>query len=227
MDEILLKHVEAILFDFEGTLVDLQWNLQGAVKETLEMLKTLLFPVQRLQGMKYSTLMLEAIRMAQETGQSPDTVREKIEAIYDRFDEDALMRWNLRDGSKDFLSALKANGIKIGLVSNVGRKALEKALLKLDLHPFFNVVVSRNDVQFIKPSGEGLSLALSRLQVMKDKALYVGDSLDDIQAAKAAGVRVIIIMGKENSKAELLSAGPHQLVYDLNELLTSLTGVTC
>ena len=226
MDEILLKHVEAILFDFEGTLVDLQWNLQGAVKETLEMLKTLLFPVQRLQGMKYSTLMLEAIRMAQETGQSPDTVREKIEAIYDRFDEDALMRWNLRDGSKDFLSALKANGIKIGLVSNVGRKALEKALLKLDLHPFFNVVVSRNDVQFIKPSGEGLSLALSRLQVMKDKALYVGDSLDDIQAAKAAGVRVIIIMGKENSKAELLSAGPHQLVYDLNELLTSLTGVT-
>ena len=225
MDEILLKHVEAILFDFEGTLVDLQWNLQGAVKETLEMLKTLLFPVQRLQGMKYSTLMLEAIRMAQETGQSPDTVREKIEAIYDRFDEDALMRWNLRDGSKDFLSALKANGIKIGLVSNVGRKALEKALLKLDLHPFFNVVVSRNDVQFIKPSGEGLSLALSRLQVMKDKALYVGDSLDDIQAAKAAGVRVIIIMGKENPKAELLSAGPHQLVYDLNELLTSLTGV--
>src|SRR3989304_2627886 len=167
MDEILLKHVEAILFDFEGTLVDLQWNLQGAVKETLEMLKTLLFPVQRLQGMKYSTLMLEAIRMAQETGQSPDTVREKIEAIYDRFDEDALMRWSLRDGSEDFLSALKTEGIKIGLVSNVGRKALEKALLKLDLHPFFNVVVSRNDVQFIKPSGEGLSLALSRLQVMK------------------------------------------------------------
>jgi len=103
---------------------------------------------------------------------------------------------------------------------------LEKALLKLDLHPFFNVVVSRNDVQFMKPSGEGISLALSRLQVIKDKALYVGDSLDDIQAAKATSVKVIIIMGKENSKAELFSAGPHQLVYDFNELLTSLTGVT-
>ena len=224
MDKDFLKEVEAILFDFEGTLVDLQWNLQGAVKETLEMLRTLRFPIQRLQGMKCSTLMLEALRMAQEIGQSADRVREKIGAVYDRFDEDALMRWNLRDGSKDFLSALKANGIKIGLVSNVGRKALEKALLKLDLHPFFNVVVSRNDVQFMKPRGEGLSLALSRLQVIKDKALYVGDSLDDIQAAKATGVKVIIIMGKENPKAELLSAGPHQLVYDLNELLTSLTG---
>ena len=136
------------------------------------------------------------------------------------------MRWNLRDGSKDFLSALKTKGIKIGLVSNVGRKALDKALLKLDLHPFFNVVVSRNDVQFMKPSGEGLRLALSRLRVMSDKALYVGDSLDDIQAAKAAGVKVIVIMDNENSKAELLSAGPDQLIYHFNELLTPLTKVT-
>ena len=226
MDKIFLKDVEAILFDFEGTLVDLQWNLQGAVKETLEMLKTLRFPIQRLQGMKYSTLMLEAVRMAQEIGQSAGRVREKIGAIYDRFDEDALKRWTLREGSEDFLSALKTKGIKIGLVSNVGRKALDKAILKLDLHPFFNVVVSRNDVQSMKPSGEGLRLALSRLRVISDKALYVGDSLDDIQAAKAAGVKVIVIMGKENSKAEFLSAGSDQLIYHFNELLIPLTKVT-
>ena len=226
MDKIFLKDVEAILFDFEGTLVDLQWNLQGAVKETLEMLKTLRFPIQRLQGMKYSTLMLEAVRMAQEIGQSAGRVREKIGAIYDRFDEDALKRWTLREGSEDFLSALKTKGIKIGLVSNVGRKALDKAILKLDLHPFFNVVVSRNDVQSMKPSGEGLRLALSRLRVTSDKALYVGDSLDDVLAAKAAGVKVIIIMGKESSETELLSAGPDQLITHFKELLTPLTKAT-
>jgi phosphoglycolate phosphatase-like HAD superfamily hydrolase len=54
----------------------------------------------------------------------------------------------------------------------------------------------------------------------------VGDSLDDIQAAKATGVKATIIMGKENSKEELLPAGPQQPVYDFNELLTSLTGIT-
>jgi phosphoglycolate phosphatase len=225
MDKILFENVEAVLFDFEGTLVDLQWNLQGAVDETLEMLRTLAFPIQRLQGLKYSALMLEATGMAQEMGQSPDEMREKIGAIYDRFDEDALGRWTLRDGSKDLLSVLKTKGIKIGLVSNVGRKALERAFPKLDLRPFFHVVVSRNDVQYMKPSGEGLRLALSRLQVMTDKALYVGDSLDDILAANAAGVKVIIIMGKESSETELLSAGPDQLIHHFNELLPSLTGV--
>jgi len=219
MDKIFLKEVEAVLFDFEGTLVDLQWDLHGAVKEALEMLNTLRFPVQRFQGMKYSTLMLEAIRMAQEIGQPAETVREKIGAVYDRFDEDAFTRWSLRSGSEEFLSALKTKGIKAGLVSNVGRKALEKAVLKLGLHPFFDVVVSRNDVQFMKPSGDGLRLALNRLQVIQDKALYVGDSLDDIRAAKATGVSVIIIMGEENLKAELLAAGPDQLIYHFNELL--------
>jgi FMN phosphatase YigB (HAD superfamily) len=43
MDKIFFENVEAILFDFEGTLVDLQWNLQGAVKGTLEMLKAFTF----------------------------------------------------------------------------------------------------------------------------------------------------------------------------------------
>jgi phosphoglycolate phosphatase len=226
MDKIFFKDVEAVLFDFEGTLVDLQWNLQGAVKETLEMLRTLGFPIQRLQGMKYSILMLEAVKMAWEMEQSPYRVREKIGAIYDRFDGDAFTRWTLREGSKDLLSLLKTKGIKIGLVSNVGRKALEKALPKLDLRAFFNVVVSRNDVQDMKPSGEGLRLALGRLQVMREKALYVGDSLDDVQAAKAAGVKVIIITGQESSKTELLSAGPDQLITHFNELLASLTKVT-
>jgi len=61
MEKDFFKDVEAILFDFEGTLVDLQWNLQGAVKETLGILRTLRLPIQRLQGMKYSTLMLEAL----------------------------------------------------------------------------------------------------------------------------------------------------------------------
>jgi phosphoglycolate phosphatase-like HAD superfamily hydrolase len=78
----------------------------------------------------------------------------------------------------------------------------------------------------MKPSGEGLTLALRRLQVPKEKALYVGDSSDDVQAAKAAGVRVIIIMDKEGSKAEFLSAGPDQLITHFKELLTPLTRAT-
>jgi HAD superfamily hydrolase (TIGR01549 family) len=222
MEKDLFNDVEAVLFDFEGTLVDFQWNLGGAVQETVEMLKVSGFPMDRIQSRKYSALMKEAMETASRVSQSPDEVKEKIGAIYDRYDKDALTRWTLRPKAKDFLSAIKGKGVKTGLVSNVGKKALEKALQKTNILQFFDVIISRNDVQNLKPSEEGIDLALNRLQVTEEKSLFIGDSLDDIHAAKEAGLRVIIILGGENQKPELLSAKPDYLINDFGELLIFL-----
>jgi phosphoglycolate phosphatase len=216
------KEVEATLFDLEGTLVDFQWNLTEAVQEVFEMLRTSGFPMERIQSKKYSTLMKEAMRVALELGRSSDQIREKIGTIYDQYDEDALTRWTLRPRARDFLSAIKGKGVKTGLVSNVGKKALEKALQKTNILQFFDVIISRNDVQNLKPSGEGIDLALNRLQVTEEKSLFIGDSLDDIHAAKEAGLRVIIILGGENPKPDLLSANPGLLVNGFAELLAYL-----
>jgi phosphoglycolate phosphatase len=214
--------VEAVLFDFEGTLVDFQWNLKGAVQKTLERLNTLGFPVDRLEGKKYSVLKNQAMAMALEIGQSPEQVKEEIDSIYDRFDADALLRWSLRPHAKEFLSSLKTSGIKTGLVSNVGKKALKEGIKKLGLSSLFHVLVSRNEVRQLKPNGEGIRLALNHLCIPGEKALFVGDSIDDIQAAKEAGLRVIIILGGENPKPDLLSGGPDVLIQDYGELIACL-----
>ena len=222
MNKISFKGVEAVLFDFEGTLVDFQWNLKGAVQKTLERLNALGFPVDRLQGKKYSLLKNEAIAIAPEIGQSPDLVKEEIDAIYDRFDADALSRWCLRSQAKDFLYSLKTSNIQTGLVSNVGKKALEEAIKKLDISSLLNIIISRNDVRHLKPNGDGIRLALNRLKVSEEKALFVGDSIDDIQAAKEVGLRVIIILGGENPRPDLLSGGPDFLIQDYGELIACL-----
>ncbi len=223
MEKGFFRNLAAVLFDFEGTLVDFQWNLAGAVREVLETLKRSGFPIDRFQSKKYSTLMNEAMRIAAEIGRSPEEVREKIGAIYDRFDEDALTRWTLRPKARNFLSALRTKGMKAGLVSNVGIRAIEKALRKMEIHQFFDVVVSRNDVKALKPSSEGIRLALNRLQVQKERALFIGDSLDDIHAAREAGLGVIIILGGENPKPDLLSANPDFLIRTYTELISFLS----
>jgi len=215
-------NLKAILFDFEGTLVDFQWDLAGAVSATLDLLRESGFPLERLKSRKYSTLMQEAMALAAEIGYPPEKVREWIGDIYDRFDEDALTRWNLQPGVKTFFHLLPTEGIQAGLVSNVGKKNLEKALQQFGLLGCFNVVISRNDVQCLKPSGEGLTRALQRLHVLKDNTLHVGDSLDDILAAKEAGVKVIAIQGGENRKNELLSAGPDRCIRHFSDLSACL-----
>jgi phosphoglycolate phosphatase len=149
-------------------------------------------------------------------------VKEAIDAIYDRYDADALSRWSLRPRAGDFLNLLKAHNLRTGLVSNVGRKALEEATKKLGLSLLLNIMISRNDVHRLKPNGEGIRLALNHLRVSGDQSLFVGDSIDDIQAAKEAGLGVIIILGGENPRPDLLAGGPDCLIQDYGELIACL-----
>jgi len=174
--------------------------------------------------LKYSALMLKAQQAAAEAGRSPEEVRNKIGLIYDRFDEDALSRWTLRPKAGEFLSALRAAGIKTGLVSNIGQRILGKAFAKLKLDGLFDVAVNRNDVQNLKPHPEGILWALDRLGIPQEKALFIGDSLDDIQAARAAGIKVMTIIGGENKQAELLAARADALFNNYEELLDPFRG---
>jgi len=222
MKKALLEGMEAVLFDFEGTLVDEQWNVKGAVQETLEKLRASGFSIEGLQGKKYSILMREAMQVASEAGRSPEEVREMIGAIYDRYDQDALSRWSLRPGVKEVLHTLRSRGIKTALVSNVGKKALTMAFQKLDLLSSFDLRVSRNDVQTMKPSGEGITLAIKQLLVRKEKVLFVGDSPDDIHAAREAGVKVILLAGNKKPERDFIATQPDDLIRNFDELLAEL-----
>jgi phosphoglycolate phosphatase len=218
----MVGEVEAILFDFEGTLVDFQWNLAGAVAETLEMLRGMGFPKDGIRSRKYSTLMPEAMQVASEIGLQPDEVREQIGRVYDRFDEDALTRWALRPNVTDFLNEVKRRGGHIALVSNIGNKILSPAMSKLGLEGYFGVTVNRNNVTNPKPDPQGINYVLEKLSVQKDKAVFVGDSLDDVNAARNAGLRVIIIGEGENLKEEILAAKPERIINGYAELLRDI-----
>ena len=88
--------------------------------------------------------------------------------------------------------------------------------------PYFDIVLSRSDVKNLKPSPDGLHLALAKLAVGKDASIFVGDSLDDVNAAKTAGIRVIIITAGENATDEILAAQPDHMIQCYKELLLIL-----
>jgi phosphoglycolate phosphatase len=220
--KIRLDNIDTMLFDYEGTLVDFQWKLSEAVDETLKMLCDIGFAKNRILSRRYSTLMTEAMQGGVEIGLQPDQVREKIGCVYDRYDEDALTRWSLRPGAKDFLHAIRTKGVRTGLVSNVGGKTLKKALSKLGLEGYFDIALSRNDVRNLKPNPDGLNFAIERLGANKDKSIFMGDSLDDVNAARNADLRVIIITEGENIKEDILAAKPDYVIKGYEELLRAL-----
>ncbi len=86
------------------------------------------------------------------------------------------------------LSALHAKGLPLGLVTNKPTPFVAPLLEALDIAKYFSVIVGGDDVQNKKPHPEPLLLVAGKLSLTPAELLFVGDSRNDILAARAAGV---------------------------------------
>jgi HAD superfamily hydrolase (TIGR01549 family) len=204
----------AILFDFEGTIVDFQWNLSQAVREAKKKLSSLGI---RVEQENYALLYNEALMIAEKTGNF-HLVRDALDEIYDKYDLDALTRWKLRSGALSTLNLLVERGIKAALVTNVGRRAIDLALKKFELS--FDVVVTRDEVRYLKPSPNGLRKAMAILQIKN--AIFVGDSISDVIAAKRAEIPVAVVSGGESDIEEIKKAEADYILNNLSEIMKIL-----
>lgn len=198
--------IKAVIFDLEGTLVDFQWKLTEGEGELRKALEGFGFEPDLFSGDNYAQIWNKVIEIA--PPEALQKIKDCLSEIYDRYDQDALSRWSPKPGAQEILLLLNKQGVKIGLVTNVGEKAAGEALLRFNLARFFHKVVTRNDTKFMKPRGEGIELCIAGLGTEKEHALFIGDSLSDIFAAKEAGVKVAIVKGGESSTEEILAASP-------------------
>jgi phosphoglycolate phosphatase len=209
-----------VLFDLEGTLVDFQWNLPGAVSDVKQVLCGLGFDPSAWEN-HYAVLRNSAVLSCAQRGLDKRQVVDCIDVVYDYYDLDAATRWSLRPDVKTLLSDLKEHQrMGLGLVTNIGKKGVEWATTRLGLGGLFDVIITRNDVELLKPCGEGITLALRKLGAQSAEALFVGDSVSDVLAAKDAGVSVAVVQGGESAPTSLLTVGPDYVLHSLGELQT-------
>jgi pyrophosphatase PpaX len=93
------------------------------------------------------------------------------------------------DGIAEALAALRARGVRLGVVTSKRADGARRGLAVSGLAAFFDDVVALDDVQKHKPDPEPVLVALSRLHTRPDRAIYIGDSTHDLAAGRAARVR--------------------------------------
>lgn len=127
-------------------------------------------------------------------------------------------------GAREAVTRLRDAGLAIALVTSGSRERVARDLARLDCDRFFATVVCSEDTTRKKPDPEPLRLALSRLGVGAPEAAYVGDSPEDVEMARAAGVFTIGIPGAFPNAAALRAAGPDRVAADLAEAVGALLG---
>lgn len=175
--------LEAVLFDLDGVLVDSKEAWFLAVAEA----------GQRFRGRPVTRAEFDPTFGQGTEADIPLFGFDCTTAQLDRFYEDAFVRHLAAvhvDGSaKKVLSELKQRGLKLAVVTNSVAVVAHATLRHAGVFELFDSLATADRVPSSKPAPDLPLLALKELQVDASRALFVGDSRFDREAAGAAKVR--------------------------------------
>jgi putative hydrolase of the HAD superfamily len=181
--------IKAVIFDFDGLIIDTETIWYEAFKEALSQFEVDLSIDQFALVIGTDDTVLNQYMM--DNLKESATITEVRESASRLFHE-KIGQPILREGVEDYLIASKEAGLKIGLASSSKRSWVEKYLKQLDILPYFEVIKTSDDVTSVKPDPELYLQAIKALGVKPEEAVAFEDSLNGLKAARAAGLKCVI-----------------------------------
>ena len=130
----------------------------------------------------------------------------------------------LFEGARHEVERLAAAGLVQGLVTSGDRSRVERELAAHGLASFFSTLVCGSDQVAKKPHPEALLLALESLRVPPKRAVYVGDSPEDVEMARSSGAWSIGIPGGFPNAGALERSRPDLFATRLSDAVDALIG---
>jgi HAD superfamily hydrolase (TIGR01509 family) len=109
----------------------------------------------------------------------------------------------LMPGARVLLDTLRARDVRLGIASSSPRVQVETILHGLGLAPLFHSIVTGSDVTNLKPAPDIYARACELLRADAARCLALEDSASGAQAAKAAGLRVIVVPNRYTQHQDL------------------------
>ncbi|MGB0035603.1 MAG: HAD family hydrolase [Candidatus Acidiferrales bacterium] len=123
----------------------------------------------------------------------------------------------LLPGARSVLRMLDRNFL-LGIVTSGNRTRVRRQLRHFELADYFAACVCGEDAPRKKPHPAPLELALTRLRADPEECIYVGDTAEDIEMARRAGVRPIGVLGPFPTAERVRAAHPDVLLQTIRDL---------
>jgi phosphoglycolate phosphatase len=234
--------IRGVAFDLDGTLVDSAPGLSSAVDQALYALELPVAGEERVVtwiGNGADVLMERALAWARQERASQRSAQGKPSVDHADIPQEEQQRVlrklfdgyyaeTVEEGSFLFpdvaqtLSVLHAKGIPLGLVTNKPTPFVAPLLETLGIAKYFSVIVGGDDVKNKKPHPEPLLLVAGKLSLSPAELLFVGDSRNDILAAKAAGCPCVGLTYGYNYGEAITLSEPDVVFDHFNDLLPAL-----
>ncbi|QDB80520.1 HAD family hydrolase [Georgenia sp. 311] len=208
----------AVLLDIDGTLADsnyvhtFAWT--RAFREVGHPVDA--WRIHRRIGMGGSLLLAELL------GDRLEELGERAEELHTRYYAEAADELHRFDGVPELVRALKERGVRVVLATSAAPEELEILERVLGIVDDVDAVTSAGDVEEAKPDPDIVRTALDAVDVPADRAVFVGDTVWDVEAAARAGVPCVGVLTGGISEAELTGAGAVAVYDSVADLLVDL-----
>lgn len=216
--------MKLIIFDCDGTLIDSQGSIVGAMDETFNAQG--LVPPSREAVLSIVGLSLEEAMQVLH----PDGGAEGASELANAYRHHFIMRRArgegerdpLYPGTKEMLAALNAReDVLMGVATGKARRGVDHMVAVHALHDLF-VTIQTADVAPSKPHPGMILQALAETGAEPANTVMIGDTSYDMDMARAAGVAALGVSWGYHDQATLLQCGARRVMHGFDELLPAL-----
>jgi len=199
------KHIKAVLFDLDGTLLDTHELILASMRYATREVLGEEIPEQRLMRKVGQPLATQLWEFSHGDASTHEALLRAYREHNGRFHDGMVRPF---EGVRDVLVALQQEGYLLGVVTSKRHDLAMRGLSLFGLDAFMQCVVGSDDCDTHKPDPGPVRLGATLLGAGPDECFYVGDSPYDIQAGNAAGAITVAALWGMFAPEELVAEGP-------------------
>jgi HAD superfamily hydrolase (TIGR01509 family) len=214
-----MTRISAVLFDVDGTLVDTNylhavtwWEAFRQHGHHVPMAR-----IHRSIGMGSDKLLGHLLPEDRDLSVD-DELRSAHTALYAPY----WPRLKAFAGAAELLRGCAGRGLRVVLASSASEREMRALRDAIDADDVITAATSASDAQQSKPAPDILQIALERAGVAAGAAVFVGDTIWDVQACQQAGLACIAMLTGGIGRDELREAGAVEIYDDPAQLLDAL-----
>ena len=217
-----------VMFDLDGTLMDSLPDLASAVDKMLMLLGREPAGIERVRdwvGNGSRVLVRRALAGKLEHEGVSDELADEALALFMQAYSGGHELTTVYPGVRECLDWLREREVRLAIITNKPAQFIEPLLEEKGLAGYFQWLVGGDTLPQQKPDPAALFWVMDKAGVAPGESLFVGDSRNDVRAAKAATVRCVALTYGYNHGEPIADEQPALVLDDLRELVASAPGL--
>ncbi|MFX1377582.1 MAG: HAD family hydrolase [Promethearchaeota archaeon] len=232
MEKINLEKYKGIIFDLDGVIYDITEAIRKSVDDGIEkyqlenvkrddVMEEIAHLIEEIQNYPVPKILLNSFELLKVKFLEGLSFFKKLRIaifLFNQFNKYKEEESTIFKGVEDLISKLAKN-VKLAILTNNKSQYAEEVLEKFNLSKFFDLVIGFNDVTEVKPNPEGILKILDKWNLKPSDAIFIGDMTTDVDAGKAAKVKMICVASGLAQKQTLIEHKPDILVDNTENLI--------